>query len=221
MLFSFHVEYELAEKKSTINSGIVYGMFGLKMEQGKREYVKPFQLDIKPGEIVLFSGTSGGGKTSCLRQMAEQANGELLDYHKYKENTAVIDHFSDVKRGMYYLGICGLSEAQLYFRYPSELSDGQKYRFAIAMQLYKGNKILLCDEFLATLDRTTAKVIAYNLRKIAIKENIIIGLATTHTDIIDDLQPEHIVLFENGEANIHRCTVKKNEFLFTTLCKLQ
>ena len=34
-------------------------MFGMDPEQGERVYVPQFDLDVEPGQIVLFSGTSG------------------------------------------------------------------------------------------------------------------------------------------------------------------
>jgi len=39
------------------------------------------------------------------------------------------------------------------------------------------------------LDRTTAKVIAFNLQKVARKVGATLMVATTHTDMVDDLAP--------------------------------
>src|SRR5205807_3360781 len=83
------------------------------------------------------------------------------------------------------LAACGLSEARLLLRRPSELSDGQRYRFRLAYaagstQQAAGSKkevsslpaagcplpaFVLADEFCAVLDRTLAKVLAFNVRK--------------------------------------------------------
>ena len=45
------------------------------------------------------------------------------------------------------------------------------------------------DEFAACLDRETAKIIAFNLQKIARKQGKAVIVATTHNDLFDDLKP--------------------------------
>jgi ABC-type ATPase with predicted acetyltransferase domain len=45
------------------------------------------------------------------------------------------------------------------------------------------------DEFCATLDRETAKIVAYNVQKLARKLRKAVVAATTHTDLFDDLSP--------------------------------
>jgi GNAT superfamily N-acetyltransferase len=45
------------------------------------------------------------------------------------------------------------------------------------------------DEFAATLDRDTAKIVAYNLQKHARQQGKAVLAATTHTDLLEDLNP--------------------------------
>ena len=45
------------------------------------------------------------------------------------------------------------------------------------------------DEFCATLDRETAKIVAYNVQKLARKLGKAVVAATTHTDLLEDLAP--------------------------------
>ena len=45
------------------------------------------------------------------------------------------------------------------------------------------------DEFCATLDRETAKIVAYNVQKLARKLGKAVIAATTHTDLFEDLAP--------------------------------
>jgi len=45
------------------------------------------------------------------------------------------------------------------------------------------------DEFAATLDRDTAKIVAYNLQKLARQQGKAVLAATTHTDLFEDLNP--------------------------------
>ena len=47
----------------------------------------------------------------------------------------------------------------------------------------------IMDEFCATLDRETAKIVAYNVQKLARKLGKAVIAATTHTDLLEDLAP--------------------------------
>jgi GNAT superfamily N-acetyltransferase len=47
----------------------------------------------------------------------------------------------------------------------------------------------IMDEFAATLDRDTAKIVAYNLQKLARQQGKAVLAATTHTDLFEDLHP--------------------------------
>ena len=94
-----------------------------------------------------------------------------------------------VQESLALLSACGLGEAQLLLRTPGELSDGQRYRFRLALALARKPAWIVADEFPATLDRTLAKVVAYNIRRTADRTGTGFLLATTHEDILDDLQP--------------------------------
>ncbi|TOK07050.1 hypothetical protein CGI28_24170 [Vibrio parahaemolyticus] len=87
------------------------------------------------------------------------------------------------------LSQAGLNDAYLFIRKPSELSDGQKYRFKIAKLIAKGAQVLIADEFGAVLDRTTAKVVAFAIRKLCRANNVTLAVATTHKDLFWDLSP--------------------------------
>src|SRR5439155_11141371 len=121
-----------------------------------------------------------------------------------------------------HLAACGLSEARLLLRTPAELSDGQRYRFRLAYALERAelgaltrprSPFLLADEFAAMLDRTLAKVLAFNLRKLVTRTGVGALLATTHDDLIDDLNPDlHVRCHGDGHVEVERRDVKqKNE----------
>jgi len=55
------------------------------------------------------------------------------------------------------------------------------------------------DEFAACLDRDTAKIIAYNLQKIARQQGKAVITATTHSDLVEDLKPSVLVRKRFGE----------------------
>ena len=52
-----------------------------------------------------------------------------------------------------------------------------------------GKQWALADEFAACLDRDTAKIIAFNLQKIARQQGKAVIVATTHNDLLEDLSP--------------------------------
>ena len=51
----------------------------------------------------------------------------------------------------------------------------------------------MADEFLAVLDRTAAKVIAFSLQKAARRAGATVIVATTHTDMVPDLCPDLMI----------------------------
>jgi len=93
----------------------------------------------------------------------------------------------------------GLNDAFLFLRNYSQLSDGQKYRYRIAKLVEGGKQWWLMDEFAACLDRDTAKIIAFNLQKIARQQGKAVIAATTHGDLLGDLKPSVHVHKRFGE----------------------
>lgn len=94
----------------------------------------------------------------------------------------------------------GLGDAYLFIRKFSELSDGQRYRYRIAKMLHTDAKVMVFDEFLSTLDRDTARAVAYCLQKIARRERKTLLVATTHEDLFEDLNPNIVIRKEFGSA---------------------
>ncbi|MDH5483396.1 MAG: hypothetical protein OEY22_11070 [Candidatus Bathyarchaeota archaeon] len=72
-----------------------------------------------------------------------------------------------VEEAMELLSRVGLNDAFLFLRTYDQLSDGQKYHYRIAKLVEGDKQWWLMDEFAATLDRDTAKIVAYNLQKLA------------------------------------------------------
>lgn len=226
MRVKFDVRHSLAPKDPSLAAGRVYGQFGLDVEQGERVYVEPFDIDVDPGQIVAFVGVSGSGKTSCLRQFQSQTDAYDIEGESLTSDKTVIEQLAvdgDIKDAMEKSASCGLAEAQLFLRYPQELSDGQQYRFRMASALSKGARVLVCDEFLAKLDRTSAKVIAFNIRKLVTREKLTLAIATTHEDLLEDLAPDYLVRFDGKKAQVEvrdRPKVPK-ESHFSMICTLR
>lgn len=73
---------------------------------------------------------------------------------------------------------------------PATLSDGQTARYKIALMLYAGEPIIIIDEFLATLDRITAKCVAWTVGRAARRLKKTLIAITSHEDLGGDLQPD-------------------------------
>lgn len=184
----FHTEVERTERVLEIAES-----FGLGLDDKEFVVFDNQPIEIVQGDVVYITGQSGAGKSTVLRELAHQMtdlgvadlDGIVMDPTK-----PLIDQIGkDTGDALNYLSIAGLNDAYLFIRKPQELSDGQRYRFRLAKIIESGAKVWTADEFLAVLDRTTAKVIAFNLQKTARKVGATLIVATTHTDMVPDLAP--------------------------------
>jgi ABC-type ATPase with predicted acetyltransferase domain len=172
--------------------------FGIGLEDKDFVVFDNLKLEISAGDIVYITGQSGGGKSVLLRELAALMHAEgktvtNLDTIVF-DDCALTDQIgTDTNDAIRLLGIAGISDAFLYVRKPSELSDGQRYRFRLAKAIESGSDVWVADEFLAVLDRTAAKVIAFSVQKAARRAGATVLVATTHTDMLDDLHPNLMV----------------------------
>ncbi|MEM1589349.1 MAG: ABC transporter ATP-binding protein, partial [Candidatus Bathyarchaeia archaeon] len=110
----------------------------------------------------------------------------------------------NLQQALELLSHVGLNDAFLFLRTYRQLSDGQKYRYKIAKLMESQAQVWILDEFASTLDRDTAKIVAYNLQKIARKTGKTALAATTHTDLFEDLNPSvHIHKHYGKEITVH------------------
>lgn len=170
--------------------------FGIGLEDKEFVIFDDLELEVKPGDIVYITGQSGSGKSLLLRELAEQmaARGMdvvNLDHIQLDNSRPLIDQLGrDTGDALRLLSIAGLNDAFLYVRRPNELSDGQRYRFRLAKAIESKADVWVVDEFMAILDRVAARVIAFSIQKTARKVGTTVIVATTHTDMVQDLHPD-------------------------------
>jgi len=183
------------------NVTAVAQMFGIGMDRQR-----PFQLlhrcriTIEPGNVVYITGGSGTGKSTLLTLLKEKFNACIdLNDQKLPQGKALVDCFdASLEQTLYWLSLSGLSDAFALLRPCEHLSDGQRYRFRLALALAQKPDAICIDECCATLDRITAAVVAHNIRKAADRFGITFIVATSHDDIIEDLAPDVVVLKHFG-----------------------
>ncbi len=190
-----NVAYDFQAKQHSCRATVVMDHFGIGFETGPHVIAQGLELPIEPGDVACFTGASGSGKSSLMRaaakSLSEDHNQSVVNLDDLELGNRILIEALPVPvyEAMGILSACGLSEARLLLRTPKELSDGQRYRFRLALAMAQKPAWIVADEFSATLDRTLAKVVAFNLKRLAQRTGIGFLLATTHEDILTDLSP--------------------------------
>lgn len=173
--------------------------FGIGLEDKEFVIFDNLELEVKQGDIVYITGQSGSGKSLLLRELRDQMRAEGkkvvdLDQVELDMDMPLISQIGkNTNDAIRILGVAGLNDAYLFVRKPGELSDGQRYRFRLAKAIETGADVWVADEFMAVLDRTAAKVIAFSLQKTARRAGATVMVATTHSDMVPDLGPDLFV----------------------------
>ena len=207
--FTFNISYE-THTKLTPRSLVVAEAFGLGIDEAQKFKVLDAELKIGPQDIVYITGDSGSGKSVLLRAIRADLGDEAVDLSEVTvdpEKPLIETVGATVEEGLELLSRVGLNDAFLFLRTYNQLSDGQKYRYRIAKLIESGKQWWLMDEFAACLDRDTAKIIAFNLQKIARQQGKAVIAATTHGDLFEDLKPSvHVHKRFGEEIQINYCS---------------
>lgn len=149
--------------------------------------------------IVYITGPSGSGKSTFLRLLGEARTDATVAGPPADPATPLIDLFgTDFSSTIAWLGRFGLGEARLMTTPYALLSDGQKARAMLALAAWDKPSCIIADEFLSVLDRTNARLVAYNFQKVCRSEGINAFLATAHDDLIEALAPDHVLRLDLG-----------------------
>ena len=205
---SFGWQGQITEKAAQ-----VCRMFGLTADRlTERRVTYSCQLEINDGDIVYITGPSGAGKSVLLGELEKSIPASRrvnLARIKLPRDKTLIDCIEgDFMTALRILSTAGLNDVFCVLNKAGNLSDGQKYRFRLAMALAAGKKSVFADEFCSELDRITAAVIAYNIHKFAKRTGVTFILASSHDDILLDLSPDILVVKElSGKTQV---VYKKN-----------
>ncbi len=201
--FTISVSYETATPKPSDRVVAVAEGFGLGLDKWERFVIYDnVQISISPTDIVYITGDSGSGKSVLLRALLKDLGDEAVDMNAIPIDSArpLIETVGKtVEEGLELLSRVGLNDAFLFLRNYDQLSDGQRYRYRIAKLIESGKQFWLFDEFCATLDRDTAKIVAFNVQKLARALGKAVVAATTHMDLFEDMKPSVHVHKRFGE----------------------
>ena len=200
---SFSRQVEVSDKAAS-----VMRMFGLSKDRlTEINVICNCKLQINAGDIIYITGPSGSGKTVLLKELGKFIpSGQKINLKEIElpAGRAVIDCIDgELLASLRLLSTAGLNDVFCVLSEPANLSDGQKYRFRLAMAIASGKRFILADEFCSELDRITAAVISYNIHKFAKKAGVTFILASSHEDILADLLPDVLVTKElSGPAEV-------------------
>jgi ABC-type lipoprotein export system ATPase subunit/GNAT superfamily N-acetyltransferase len=195
--FIIDISYETAAPQPTQRVLAVAESFGLGIDQTHRFTIYDnVELKISPHDIVYITGESGSGKSALLKTLENDIKTDMaataanINNITPPPNQPIIETVGNTtEQALELLSRVGLNDAFLFLRTYQQLSDGQKYRYRTAKLIETGAQFWILDEFAATLDRDTAKIVAHNIQKLARQHGKAVIAATTHTDLFTDLQP--------------------------------
>lgn len=201
---SKHFDPPTADLWRSDKAAAVMRMFGLTMDtladKMQTHSSSAAQLEINDGDIVYITGPSGAGKTVLLKELEKavpaQQRLDLAQIRLPRDKTLIDCIDADVVMGLRLLSVAGLSDCLCILNQPANLSDGQKYRFRLAMAIAAKKKFVFADEFCSNLDRITASTISYTIHKFAKRYKVTFLLASSHEDMLADLQPDVIITKE-------------------------
>jgi ABC-type ATPase with predicted acetyltransferase domain len=165
------------------------------------------------GAIALITGPSGSGKSSILRALSRSpgvcgnSRGSLRgSFGVARRGACVIDTIpGPLPHALATLARAGLADAVLLAREHDRLSEGERFRWMLALAMSRGARrrggprgggapALLIDEFCSTLDRTTAACVCRAVARWVRASRVRLVAATAHDDVASWLEPElHIV----------------------------
>ncbi len=194
--------------RRTQQTHAVQQAFGISPDELTHKIIDDLSVSIKPGEIILVTGSSGSGKTTLMGLLEKRKHPGLTGsavwpsayrpatFAPVRSSKALIEllDVNNVARALELLGVVGLSDAFVYLKRFSELSNGQQYRAMLARLISNGNNVWLADEFCSNLDPLTANIVADRLQRVTRKMGAVLIVASSHPGtFVAALRPDKVI----------------------------
>lgn len=145
-----------------------------------------------PFNVGLVVGASGSGKTTLAKQIwGDDVFKELL-----KNDTPIIEQLPETMSyedcATMLCGV-GLTSVPCWIRPVYTLSNGQRARAEIALQLASNSELAVIDEWTSVVDRTVGKVMSHCVQKHVRKSGRSIILLSCHSDVVEWLDPDWVI----------------------------
>lgn len=150
-------------------------------------------------DILYITGESGSGKSTIAREMFKNYTAEKVPDTKLFLWGGQTE--AQQVKTLSILTLVGISDATMFVSSYNELSDSQQARARIALEIMSDKKTIVVDEFLSTLDRKTAKAVAYCIQKAVRSFGKRAVFITAHDDLSDYLMPDYIIRGKSFPSN--------------------
>lgn len=134
----------------------------------------------------------------------------------------IIDLFGADSKGIRAIAAVGLADASTFGRTIEQLSVGQRARAELGLALLDERSIIVVDEYLAHLDRPTAKAVAWASQRAIRRFGKTAVFVTAHDDLIEYLQPDfHFVAGWSDSTQVTEREVVDGRCDLLESCKIE
>jgi energy-coupling factor transporter ATP-binding protein EcfA2 len=145
-----------------------------------------------PFNVGLIVGASGSGKTTLARQIyGDEVLQTVVD-----PSRPIIEQLPEgltFDECVAHLSGVGLHQVPCWIRPVATLSNGQKFRAEVALQLALGRDPCVIDEWTSVVDRAVAKAMSHTIQKHARRTRTRVVLLSCHYDVMEWLQPDWVI----------------------------